>query len=152
MSCGIRGRSKSAYFWMRCIHSQFIKNREKKAGKMKNKAEKYTFVEYSDESKVYRLLDKVTNKIKISRDVIFLDKADVRGSIDMTNNKIILPVKTSHHENDQESFEDEQSEEESSSEEHSTEEFFEADGILEESPNEGRVQCRRLEKSNHGVK
>ena len=103
---------------------------------MKNKAEKYTFVEYSDESKVYRLLDKVTNKIKISRDVIFLDKADVRGSIDMTNNKIILPVKTSHHENDQESFEDEQSEEESSSEEYSTEEFFEADGILEELPNE----------------
>lgn len=120
----------------------FLKSSEK------SKAEKYTFVGYSDESKTYRLLDKETNKIKISRDVIFLDKASTSELIDMTNNEVIFLMKTSHRENDQESLEDEESEEESSSEKHSREEFFKADDALEDSPHEGRVQCRRLERSN----
>ena len=41
--------------------------------KLDDKAEKFTFVGYSEESKAYRLLDIETNRIKISRDVIVLD-------------------------------------------------------------------------------
>lgn len=46
--------------------------------KLDDKAEKLTFVGYSDESKGYRLLDKSTGKIKTSRDVIFTDKCEHR--------------------------------------------------------------------------
>lgn len=46
--------------------------------KLDQKAKKLIFVGYSEESKAFRLLDKGTNKITISRDVVFLD---VKGSI-----------------------------------------------------------------------
>ncbi|XP_051163516.1 uncharacterized protein LOC127282958 [Leptopilina boulardi] len=42
--------------------------------KLDDKAEKLTFIGYSEESKGFRLLDKKTDRIKVSRDVIFLDK------------------------------------------------------------------------------
>lgn len=41
--------------------------------KLNNKAEELLFVGYSEDTKAYRFLNKETNKIKISRDVIFLD-------------------------------------------------------------------------------
>ncbi|KAK2578839.1 hypothetical protein KPH14_012194 [Odynerus spinipes] len=43
--------------------------------KLDVKAKKLHFVGYSNESKAFRLLDKDTNKIVVSRDVIFLDNA-----------------------------------------------------------------------------
>ena len=45
-----------------------------KRRKLDKKAEKLTFVGYSDESKAFRFVDKTTNRIKISRDVVFLDQ------------------------------------------------------------------------------
>lgn len=44
--------------------------------KLDVKAEKYIFLRYSEQSKAYKLLNKKTEKIKISRDVVFLDKYD----------------------------------------------------------------------------
>lgn len=44
--------------------------------KLDVKAEKYIFLGYSEQSKAYKLLNKKTEKIKINRDVVFLDKYD----------------------------------------------------------------------------
>ena len=41
--------------------------------KLDDKAEKLTFVGYCEESKAYRFLDKETSRIKISRDVVFIE-------------------------------------------------------------------------------
>lgn len=46
--------------------------------KLDEKAVEFLFVGYSEESKGYRLLDKNTNKIKISRDVVFLNDQEVK--------------------------------------------------------------------------
>ncbi|CAK9816241.1 PiggyBac transposable element-derived protein 2 [Anthophora plagiata] len=115
--------------------------------KLDNKTEKHVFVGYSEESKAYRLLARDTNKIKISRDVAFLDKTN--KSIDTTSNEVTFPIKINHGEDDQESLEGEEFAEESS-EKHSSEDFFEAD-VFEAPATEERVQCRRSEKTNRGV-
>ena len=51
----------------------FVHIPDTKRKKLDEKARKLIFVGYSEESKAFRLLDKETNKIQISRDVIFLD-------------------------------------------------------------------------------
>ena len=45
-----------------------------KRRKLDERAEKLTFVGYSDESKAFQFVDKTTNRIKISQDVVFLDQ------------------------------------------------------------------------------
>ena len=51
---------------------------EEQRKKLDERAKKMIFVGYSDESKAYRLLDVRTDKIQISRDVIFLDKRGIK--------------------------------------------------------------------------
>lgn len=43
--------------------------------KLDDKAEKLTFIGYSDESKAYRLLNRKTGRVKVSRDVIFIENS-----------------------------------------------------------------------------
>lgn len=52
----------------------YIQVLEQHRRKLDNKAEELLFVGYSEDTKAYRFLDKETEKIKISRDVKFLDK------------------------------------------------------------------------------
>ena len=57
--------------------------------KLDAKAQKLTFIGYSEESKAYRLLDKVTKQITISRDVIFqndmqTDKIPIKRNLNET--------------------------------------------------------------------
>lgn len=47
--------------------------------KLDSKARKLYLVGYSEQSKAFRLLDKETNKITISRDIIFLDEKQKKG-------------------------------------------------------------------------
>jgi len=51
----------------------YVKVPDELRRKLDNKAKKLHFVGYSEQSKAFRLLDKETSKIIISRDVIFLD-------------------------------------------------------------------------------
>lgn len=52
----------------------YIQIPEQHRRKLDQKAEELLFVGYSEETKGYRLLDKETEKIKINRDVVFLDE------------------------------------------------------------------------------
>lgn len=52
----------------------YVQIPEQHCRKLDQKAEELLFVGYSEETKGYRLLDKETEKIKISRDVVFLDE------------------------------------------------------------------------------
>lgn len=51
----------------------YVKVPDELRRKLDNKAKKLHFMGYSEQSKAFRLLDKETNKIVISRDVTFLD-------------------------------------------------------------------------------
>lgn len=51
----------------------YVKVPDELRRKLENKAKKLHFVGYSEQSKAFRLLDKKTSKIIISRNVIFLD-------------------------------------------------------------------------------
>jgi len=50
----------------------YVKIPDEQRRKLDNKARKLHFVGYSEQSKAFRLLDKETSKINISRDVVFL--------------------------------------------------------------------------------
>lgn len=67
--------------------------------KLDEKAQELIFVGYSEESKAYRLLDKHTNTIKISRDVIFSDSFEKNNSY---INIEFKPIKEIRSENDPE--------------------------------------------------
>ena len=54
--------------------------------KLDNKGEKCIFVEYSEESKAYRLCNPSTKKFMISRDVQFIEEKAWDGSIEKTMN------------------------------------------------------------------
>ena len=72
--------------------------------KLDEKGEELTFVGYSAESKAFRLLDKSSNKMKISRDVAFLDGFLIHKPLEnyiqirITNDRCLRNTSdTSHH-------------------------------------------------------
>lgn len=70
---------------------------KEKRRKLDDKAKKLIFVGYSEESKAFRLLDKSTNKVVISRDVVFLDNKNNTAPIQEIKNPIPLPIRESEH-------------------------------------------------------
>lgn len=58
---------------MHTFGCEYVKILDELRRKLDSKARKLYFVGYNEQSKAFRLLDKKTNKIIISRDVIFLD-------------------------------------------------------------------------------
>ncbi|XP_076638812.1 uncharacterized protein LOC143350676 [Colletes latitarsis] len=72
--------------------SAYIHIHKEQRKKLDDKAEKFTFVGYSDESKAFRLLDTKTNRIKISCDVVFLDLTARKTTMKMLKGKS-RPVK-----------------------------------------------------------
>lgn len=58
----------STHIWMSSVHLPHEQRQ-----KLDDKAKRLYFVGYSEQSKAFRLLDKETSKIIISRDVIFLE-------------------------------------------------------------------------------
>lgn len=66
---------------------------KEKRRKLDEKAKKLIFTGYSEESKAYRLLDKSTNKIIISRDVVFLDE-----KASNPKSEGVIPISTSINE------------------------------------------------------
>ena len=84
-----RMRSKSSYeYWhgtkpnFKEIHKfgcqAYVHIPGEKRQKLDNKAEKLFFVGYSEESKAYRLINLKTDKITISRDVIFMENISIQ--------------------------------------------------------------------------
>ena len=69
--------------------------------KLNDKAEKLTFVGYSEESKAFRLLNTKTNRIKISRDVVFLDKGN-EVKLTHTEYNEVMPPSINNQENSEE--------------------------------------------------
>ena len=69
----------------------YVQIPKEKCRKLDDKAERFTFVGYWEESKAFRLIDKKTDRVRISRDVIFLDK-ELTGepSTNHRNQEIIL--------------------------------------------------------------
>ncbi|KAH9723491.1 hypothetical protein KPL70_007130 [Citrus sinensis] len=64
----LKGKGIPNNLWAEACHTaMYILNREK----FDEKGEKYLFIGYSDESKGYWLLNPTTNKLVISRDVVF---------------------------------------------------------------------------------
>ena len=114
--------------------------------KLDDKAEKLIFTGYSEESKAFRLLNKQTNVIKISRDVIFLDKIQEKEKDYETHDEIIFSNTETHHE-DESSLEDGSSEDDF----HSTGET-DSDNVEHlQSEVVEQTMCRRSERSNRGV-
>ena len=115
--------------------------------KLDDKAKKLTFVGYSEESKAFRLLDKNKNRIKISRDVIFLDKENEGQVSSQGNEEIILTMNETSKEEIQET----------SSEEDLSSSFSESINDTESSTNSSSqdrfqpVKARRSERSNKRV-
>lgn len=145
--------------------------------KLDEKAQKLTFIGYCEESKAFRLLDKRTGQLKVSRDVVFLDtdRKVQPASKKKTEEIIFTPVITEEEQNFPAEEQSNSSSEEqssssssvssslpspsipsspssSSSESHDSEN---GESMIEESESESPAQPpieqRRSERSNRGV-
>ena len=128
-----------------CKAYVFVHKEQRK--KLDNKANKMIFVGYSEESKGYRFLDKTTSCIKISRDVVFLDKHPEETQ----NNRIYSEIEFSISDKPQEMDEEEnvqQSENESNEEHLSIDSDSSEDQPPEPTP---ETQRRQSQRSNRGV-
>lgn len=136
--------------------STYVHVHKEQRKKLDDKAKKFIFVGYSDESKAFRLLDTETNHIKISRDVIFLDKASKNNLTHETESKVTFSKIRDNTEDDTEDVHKEESEEESSSEEISeeeltTDEFMSSTEADDDHKEIDQTQFRRSERINRGV-
>lgn len=127
--------------------------------KLDDKAEKFIFVGYSEESKAYRLLNTETNRVKSSRDVIFLDGIREKGkkSSKILHDEVTISRAESQNGDNQESVQEDITEEELSIENNVEDSFCSANETDIEYQynirNEGvnQMQCRRSERTNRGV-
>lgn len=118
--------------------------------KLDDKADKFIFVGYSEESKGYRFLDKKTNRIKISRDAVFLEKKHDSKAPTHTVDDEIMFLK------DKETPENNCEEESSAEAESSTEEsdsVSDTDSVYSDCLEDEvqHVQCRRSDRKTKGV-
>jgi hypothetical protein len=130
---------------------------KEKRRKLDNKAILFTFVGYSAESKAYRMLDKVTNKITISRDVRFIEHELKKGENTGLRNKEeemknvsvkdkVIPIKRQEATRSDEAvtiFEDEFEDEQDQDLNESLEEFAEAEDGQATEEDEQQVQSER---------
>lgn len=79
-----------------CVH--ILKEQRQK---LDDKAGKLTFVGYSEESNAFRLMGAKTNRIKIGRDIVFLDK---RNEVKLTHTEYneVMPTSINTQENSEE--------------------------------------------------
>lgn len=92
------------YTFLVVAHTYTYVHKEQRK-KLDSKTEKFTFVGYSDESRAFCLLDTKANRIKISCDVVFLDKINENKSIHVTDDEVTFSKMKNSTENDYEDVE-----------------------------------------------
>ena len=134
-----------------CKAYVFVHKEQRK--KLDDKAEKMIFVGYSEESKGYRFLDKTTSRIRISRDVVFLDKAHEEKT---PNNIMHSEIEFSFNNKQQEKDKEENVQQEiiELSEDESNEEYrsIDSDSSEDQQPESiPETQRRQSQRTNRGV-
>ena len=76
-------------FW--CV--AYARVLEEKTKKLDDRGEKCIFISYSDESKAYKLYNPLTNKLVVSRDVIFTQEEEWNWNEQSSDNENRLDMK-----------------------------------------------------------
>lgn len=113
--------------------------------KLDEKAKELIFVGYAENAKGYRLLDTSTDKITLSRDVIFIDEDSKSSEVIIQKEKTQLDEESIWNLTRKETYEEEDDNEKKRKEE------IEETTMEEESNNQENQQLRRSQRLNKGV-